>query len=159
MKKLYVMCGGPGSGKSTWIKKNLPTFKGYTKVVSRDEIRFSLVKEDEEYFSKEKEVFRKFIEEIKEGLENCDSVIADATHVNIGSRTKLLRALGESLKDVEVTAVVISVPLCLALEQNEQRAGTRSYVPPTAIKNMFNSFTMPKEEEGFNYIMIERRTN
>ena len=53
MKKLYVMCGGPGSGKSTWIKKNLPTFKGYTKVVSRDEIRFSLVKEGEEYFSKE----------------------------------------------------------------------------------------------------------
>ena len=49
-KKLFVMCGGAGCGKSTWIQNNLHTFEGYTSVVSRDEIRFLFVPEGEDYF-------------------------------------------------------------------------------------------------------------
>ena len=50
MKNFYVLCGIAGSGKSTWINNHLAAFKGYTKVVSRDDIRFMIVNEDEEYF-------------------------------------------------------------------------------------------------------------
>lgn len=143
-----------GSGKSTWIKNHLTAFPGYVKVVSRDDIRFSLVKEDEEYFSKEKEVFKKYIEEIKDGLRYCDTTIADATHLNEASRNKLLRALGPALHDVEVDAVVVKTKLETALEQNENRKDTRSYVPRSQIRRMYSQQTMPAFEEGFDKIYV-----
>ena len=125
MKNFYVLCGIAGSGKSTWIDNHLAAFKGYTKVVSRDDIRFMIVNEDEEYFSREKQVFKKFIEELKDGLENYDNVIADATHLNLASRTKLLRNLTSSLKDSNIYAIVINTPVKICLKQNAARRGRR----------------------------------
>lgn len=143
-----------GSGKSTWVKEHLHTFPGYVKVVSRDDIRFFLVKKNEEYFSKEKEVFKQYIKEIKDGLRYYNTTVADATHLNEASRNKLLRALGPALHNVEVDAVVIKVKLETALEQNENRKGARSYVPPNQIHRMYSQQTMPTFEEGFDKIYI-----
>ena len=154
MKRLVMLSGCPGSGKSTWIKTYLHTFDGSTSVVSRDEIRFMMVGIDEPYFSKEKEVWKKFISDIKYHLKWSDNVIVDATHINGGSRGKLLRALGNSIKGVSVEIVVVNVDLETALLQNELRAGTRSYVPESVIRNMRGSFTMPVKEEGFDKIYI-----
>lgn len=39
--KLYIMCGCPGSGKTTYAKKYL--INDNTVYVSRDDIRFSLL--------------------------------------------------------------------------------------------------------------------
>lgn len=154
MKRMIVLSGCPGSGKSTWIREHLHTFEGYSAVISRDNIRFLLVSEDEEYFSKEKEVFKKFIDDIKFSLENADTIVVDATHINEASRGKLLRHLGESLKGVTVDALVVRTPLEIALAQNEKRIGTRSYVPPTAIRRMYSQFTMPSFDEGFDTIYV-----
>ena len=153
--KLYVMCGCPGSGKSTFCKTH---FENDVKYVSRDDIRFSLVKEDEEYFSHENEVFDKYISEIKDGLTYGDT-IADATHLNSGSRTKLLRNLGNSLKDCEVIAVVVKTSLDTCINRNEKRIDTRSYVPISVIKNMYVSFSMPRFEEGFDKIIVVNSEN
>lgn len=153
-KKLYILVGCPGLGKSTWIKNHLHTFDGYTSVISRDNIRFLLTPENEGYFSREKNVFKKYIEDIKDGLEYCDNTIADATHLNEASRSKLLRALGQSLRNVEVNAIVIRGSLETALNQNENRIGTRAYVPQTVVRRMFNQFTMPTFEEGFDKIYV-----
>lgn len=145
------MCGTPGSGKSTWVKKHIMSFSGYVKVISRDQIRFSMLKDDEDYFAHENEVYNKFIEEIKDGLENCDVTIADATHLNIASRTKLLRSLGKSLKGIKVKAVVIRPSLQTTLTQNEMREG-RSLVPRDQVRRMYYQFTMPTLDEGFDEI-------
>ena len=153
-KKMFVMCGGAGSGKSTWIQNNLHTFEGYTSVVSRDQIRFLFVHEGEDYFSRETEVYAKFIDDIQFGIENADNVIVDATHLNEGSRGKLLRRIGPALKGVEVIAVVIKVPLEVSLEQNEKRKGSRSYVPRSVVRRMHYQFTMPTFEEGFDKIYV-----
>lgn len=150
MNKLYVMVGIPGSGKSTFIKNHL---KETDKVVSRDEIRFSLVAEEEEYFSHEKEVFRKYVDTIAEYLAYGNDVYADATHLNESSRGKLLRALGKSLVGVEIIAVYIKVPVTTAITQNELRKG-RSYVPTQQIKRMKSSLTEPMFLEGFHQIYI-----
>lgn len=151
--KLWILVGMPGSGKSYWIANHKNYFSGSCVSVSRDTIRFILVKEDEPYFSKEKKVFEKFVENIKVGLNYYDNTIADATHINPSSRGKLLRALGNSLKDVEINAIVIDTCLAKCLEQNATREG-RKIVPETAIRNMFSNFSMPTLEEGFDNIYI-----
>lgn len=149
--KLYLMCGIPGSGKSTYLKTR---FSQPPVVVSRDEIRFKIVREDEEYFSHEKEVYNEFINQIVENLKFYNEVFVDATHLNEGSRTKLLRSLGGNLKDVEVNVIWIKVPLKTALQQNENRKGTRAYVPESVIRRMNSQMTIPTKEEGFEHIYI-----
>lgn len=151
-KKLYLMAGAPGSGKSYWIHNHLDSFHGTTIVVSRDEIRFSLLKDEDEYFSKENEVYANFVDFIKNGIANYDNTIADATHLNPASRGKLLRALGESLKDVEINIIIMDTPLVVCLNQNEFREG-RSRVPRSVIRRMFYSFEKPIFEEGFDNII------
>ena len=47
MANLFIIMGAPGAGKSTFIKNSMTECI----VVSRDKIRFSMVKEDESYFS------------------------------------------------------------------------------------------------------------
>ena len=42
MKSLFLLCGPSGSGKSTWAQRQTALDKGI--IISRDVIRFSLVK-------------------------------------------------------------------------------------------------------------------
>ena len=149
--KLYLLMGAPGSGKSTYLKER---FSQPPIVVSRDAIRFSMVKENEEYFSKEKEVFKEYIEQIRTAIKFNAEVFADATHLNETSRAKVLRALGSDLKDVEVNVIWVRVPVEVAIERNENRVGTRAYVPKSVIHRMYSQATMPIKEEGFEHIYI-----
>ena len=50
-KTLWLMCGAPGSGKS-YFAKNILINDDHWFYVSRDEIRFRIIKNDEEYFSR-----------------------------------------------------------------------------------------------------------
>ena len=150
-KKLFVMCGPAGSGKSSWIASHRHTFNGTETVVSRDVIRFSMLTNKDAYFSREKEVYKEFIREIKEALESSEVVFADATHLTQGSRTKLLRALGPALKDVEVNAIALKVPMELAIKQNNQRDGLQR-VPEGVIESMYSDYTTPTIEEGFDNV-------
>lgn len=65
MATLVLMCGAPGSGKTTIAKKILCNKDIY---ISRDEIRYSIITDQDEYFSKEKEVFNEYIRQIDEAL-------------------------------------------------------------------------------------------
>ena len=156
--RLWLMCGIPGSGKSTWIQNHKNYFSTSCKIVSRDAIRFSLLKEGENYFSKEKETWNEYVRQAKESLkENVDTIL-DATHLNEPSRGKILRALGDDIKDVEINAIVIDTTLGTALERNEQREGL-AYVPPSAIERMSSQMTLPTLEEGFDHIYIHEEVN
>ena len=154
-KRLIMMSGIPGSGKSTYANElyEHPT-ANIDKLVSRDQIRFSLLEDGEDYFHKEKQVYDIFVSEIKKALDNGQTVIADATHINEASRTKLLRALGMSLKDCCVEIVFFKVPVWRALHRNENRINTRFYVPEQVIRRMATQITMPTFEEGFDIIHI-----
>ena len=63
MAILYIMCGVPGSGKSTWAREHLTDNDVY---VSRDDIRFSFLKEGDDYFSKEDMVWDTIVKSINE---------------------------------------------------------------------------------------------
>ena len=152
MSTLYVMCGIPGSGKSTWIRNNLTE---NDKHISRDEIRFSMIKEGEEYFSKENKVFEQFCLDIVSALKKGYNVFADATHINRGSRRKLLQQVATYADSIQ--AIEVPTPVSIALERNEGRKdeGLR-YVPPSAIKRMYNQYEEPDYDEGFDEILIAR---
>lgn len=58
MADLFLMSGIPGAGKSTFLKNRIK--KDTSVVISRDVIRFSIVKPEENYFSHEDEVLAIF---------------------------------------------------------------------------------------------------
>ena len=149
MANLFIMMGAPGAGKSTFIK-NLKTESHIT--ISRDEIRFSMVKENEPYFLKEKEVYKEYIRLINEHLSQNHDVIADATHLNVASRNKLINCI--TAPNVNIHVVWIKTTLETCLKQNELRKGTRAYVPPSVITRMHQSIEGPQFEEGISSIYI-----
>lgn len=151
MARLHLMMGTPGSGKSTWIKSHMAPLKEMW--ISRDEVRFSMVAEDEEYFSKEKAVFREYVKRINEALDNDFDVFADATHLNRASRNKLLRAINPK-EAPKVDIIWIKTPLDECFRRNDNRMGTRSFVPKSAIRRMFYQIEKPEFEEGFDTIYI-----
>ena len=95
-KILLLMSGIPGSGKSYWAQHHIDN---RTKYISRDEIRFSMLTDEDEYFAKEKEVFKEFCRQIDKAFETYDTVIADATHLNFASRNKTLRNIKTKLDE------------------------------------------------------------
>lgn len=145
------MVGQPGSGKSSYAQKAIKNEPNVV-IVSRDEIRFSLVSEDEGYFSREEEVYDTFISHIRKHLKEGKSVIADATHLTPASRKKLLEAVGFENFD-EAVAIYIKRDLETSLRQNEERKGTRSYVPREVIRRMHLSLVPPTVKERFNCII------
>lgn len=158
-KTLWLMCGAPGSGK-TWFAKNKLMKDSNWDYISRDEVRFSMVKDDEEYFSHETAVFNAFVGKITFALEyGNDNIIADATHLNWGSRHKLLKALEKyiSLENVDVIPVVIEAKLKNTLERNKLRDG-RARVPEDVIKRMLKSMSDP-EKDPYKYTAIMRIKN
>lgn len=163
MNTLYILSGVPGSGKSTFLKKN-----NCHPVISRDAVRFSMLGESDEYFSKENEVFERFIFEIVAAMAhvggfNDGEVYVDATHLNPRGRAKLLNAIENQFKDFrndwDIVPIVFDVPFEVCLKRNAQREG-RAFVPEDAMKNMYNSFKFPTKEEGFDmYLKVDEYGN
>ena len=143
MTILYMLCGVPGSGKSTWARKKIEEL-GPDKIdwVSRDKIRFSKLAPGEDYFSHEDEVMDDFIAQIQNDIDDkIPYIIADATHLTIKSRCQVLERL--RLTGVLVNYVCFEVPLDVAIQRNNLRQG-RELVPETVIVNMFNRYVRPK---------------
>lgn len=153
MNKLILMMGMAGSGKSTYAKSIL---KEDEKYVSRDEIRFALVPENEDYFSKEGMVFNLFINTISNYLRQGFTVYADAIHLNKKSRNKIIHAL--SIEPDEIEVIYMNTPLDLTLERNSFREG-RARVPNTVIKAMYNSIELPTKDEGISKLTIVKEND
>lgn len=155
MSKIIMMCGIPGSGKSTFCHKHLTDYT----YISRDQIRFSLLDDADDYFAKEKEVMKKFLEKINMCIRWGDNFIIDATHLTKSSRRKILSQLVlPPLYPInEVYCIYMKTDLKLALERNGKRTG-RKLVPNDVIKNMYENLEEPELDEGFEKIItIEER--
>ena len=138
------MCGISGSGKSSFVRRNLKENEVH---ISRDNIRFSLVKENEDYFSKEKLVFKKFVEQIQDAIDDVKikSIYADATHLNEKSRLKLLNSLTLT-SSIRIIPIYFNIPLNIAIARNSRRTG-REFVPISAIKNQYYNYSYPEFNE------------
>ncbi len=147
MPTLYIICGPSGSGKSTWAKNYMIEHDEQDiRYVSRDEIRYSIVHDDEPYFSHEREVFRKFVSTIVNTLIDGFDVIADATHLNSASRAKLTNAIDARYSDYDIIYVVFNVHISECIRRNGLREG-RMCVPDGVIDRQFHDFYAPTLEE------------
>jgi predicted kinase len=147
MADLYVMAGCPGSGKSTCLKNNVDPKTA--KIISRDEIRFSIVKPEENYFSHEDEVLNIFWKRINEALKEGKDVFVDQTSLTPKSRKFLLRHVTGY---TYANCIWVKASLKTCLNRNEMRKGTRAYVPRDVIRRMSEQFVEPSLNEGFDYI-------
>ena len=152
-KNLWLLVGIPGSGKSTWVREQLDSECKHW--ISRDAIRFEVVQESEEYFSKEKKVFGLFASAVQADIDSdfITDIYVDATHLNEASREKLLGRL-KNLDKVNINAVLFNIPLEVCLERNAQRTG-RACVPETAIRNMHKNLTDPAYDKRKYHKIIE----
>ena len=147
--KLILMVGCPGAGKSTWLQQHKQENEI---IVSRDQIRFKMLQEGEDYFSKEDQVWLKYIAAIEWYINHGETVYADATHLNKRARLKLLNVLLNEPTEIEI--IYFNIPLEVAQERNAKRAG-RAYVPPKAVERMYHSLEEPQWKEGkFTYNKI-----
>lgn len=149
MTTLLIMCGIPGSGKSTWARNFANQIFCNTAIISRDNIRFSLLEEGEDYFSHESEVTKLFYQQIQEAIDNeYTYVIADATHNTYKARAYLLDHL--NVKNVNIIPVFFPVSVEQCKVQNAQRSG-RACVPDEVIENMAKMQQEPHMNEKYRY--------
>ena len=152
-KTLYLMCGIPGSGKSTYILNQITAHGGTW--ISRDTIRFLKFKDDnDKYFSHEKEVFKEFVSQIQEAMDNTysEDIYVDATHINKKSREKLFNKLNINKDKIKLIGVNFIIPLNTCLERNSKREGRRK-VPESAIIKMYEDFEPITTDEGFEKVI------
>lgn len=163
MNNLYVLCGIPGCGKTTWTRKKMNENTSSTDpkwvYVSRDEVRFSMIKEEDDYFSKEKQVFEEFVNRLCGNLSDAwtQNVIADATHLNEISRDKLINAIRRKRPNLplRITMVYFDVPLEVCKFRNDKREG-RAHVPDEVMNKMYAQLEFPKLRKGLEAIEIVR---
>ena len=145
---VFLMCGPAGSGKSTWLNKRM---KSKTDVwISRDNIRFGLLKEGEDYFAHENDVKEIFYNSIADYTSSSkwENIYIDATHLNPKARNQTLWNIG---KHCSVIAVSFEVPAKVAIERNKKRSGL-ARVPDNVIWNMKSRYKAPSLDEGFDEI-------
>lgn len=144
MARLIILSGIPGTGKSTFAKKRLIQYSNY---ISRDEIRFSLLRAGEDYFAHERQVWAEYIARIADLLNEGKDVIADSTNLSKKSRKKLFNDLDLFVnKDFTIEIYSFKVPIQIALARNAQREG-RERVPEDVLRKMEKSFIFPSYEE------------
>lgn len=139
---LHILCGIPGSGKST-ISQRLNDY-----VVSTDHLRKCLWG-DESIIKYDKLIFDLSEKIISYMLKNNDPVIFDATNLTKARRSKLIN-LAKSF-NAQVILHWVQCPLEIAIERNLQR---ERKVPIHIIKALYNSFQEPTLEEGLDKIKI-----
>lgn len=147
VKRLIVVSGCPNCGKSTFIQNQIAEHGGNW--VSRDLIRFSLVGDNEEYFSKENEVLEEFYARINALLEDRThhgDIYCDATHLTPESRKRFFSQVNYILAD-EVIGVYFTTSLQICLKRNDQRKG-RARVPRSTIKSMYKRMKPPTIREA-----------
>ena len=152
MKKLYVMVGVPGSGKSTWIKNQIWALG--LSVISTDEFVEDYAKECGLTYS---EVFDDYMPKAIELMldkvvyarkHNLD-IIWDQTSCSVATRAKKIRMLPDYYK----IAVVFETPATLELQRRlASRPGKA--VPWSVVSDMASKLQTepPTKDEGFDEI-------
>lgn len=135
MPTLYVMIGGPGSGKSIYAN-NISN----TTVISSDEIRLELTGSYSNQLHN-MYVFETLENRVEELLKKGINVVYDATNLTIASRRKITERF-DSIAS-EIIFVYMKTPIQIALKRNEER---EKRVPERVVLGMYAILEEPDIE-------------
>lgn len=139
-----VMCGLPGSGKSTIAK----TLSNYV-IISTDTIRAEFYG-DESIQGDGAKVFMTAYKRIVENLRNQKNVVFDATNLHPKGRKALLKFV-KSKVDVNCIVFAVEVDFQECLRRNAKRDRV---VPEDVMHRMNRTYLYPTEKEGWDLIRI-----
>ena len=134
-QSVYILCGMPGAGKSTFCKNNFPTCK----VVSRDIIRFELgytYSVDEKYVGtkyQEQQVTIRENELINEYLEAGYDIVLD--NMNGG---QYLKPTVENIKSIAPNSKIIGYNIVTPLEKCIERR--KDQISEGVMRNIYSRF-------------------
>ena len=139
MRKLIMLSGAPGSGKSTYAA-NLP---GNVVIVSTDEIRKEMTGEYANW-GREKEMWAEFNRRATKALASSSdvTVVLDATFLN--NRNRWIALSQHYFEADYVELVMFERPLEVCLKQNLQRPREK-WVPEDIIKTIRNKIEEPND--------------
>jgi predicted kinase len=142
--EVYLMCGIPGAGKDTWIRKNLPNLS----VISLDAIRKEL---KIDFKDEQGKVIQTALERAKGFLRKKENFVWNATNITRQVRQKLID-LAATYR-AKITIVYLDVNLDLALQQNRER---EMMIKESVIANFFRRLEIPDLSECHHLIVVER---
>lgn len=145
--KAFVMCGAPGSGKSTYVSALKAKYPGAV-VISGDDIREELYG-DADVQGDYNRIHDRMVEMLEDSVGS--TVIMDSTHYRAAYRKSVI-ALLNSFGYTEIEAIVVNRPLEVCLKQNASRS---RFVPEYVIEKMHNSLQASIrgiDNEGFSAV-------
>lgn len=146
MPYFIMMCGLPGSGKSTIALDLAKDFDA--RIHSSDAIRAQILGDENSQENNEK-VFSILHERIKDDLQRGKNTIYDATNINHRKRKDFLLTLNQI--NCQKVIVVAATPYeeCLRRDSLRERS-----VGTSVIKRMYMNFYLPWYYEGWDEIKI-----
>lgn len=139
-KELIVLCGLPGSGKSTYAKKK---WGNSHIIICADEFRKVYTGKDFD-LSAEHMVYLMVSTTVEVLLRRSMPVVIDMTSLTIKNRLKWIDLAKRCSAPIRCVLMDIAVCLCLARNADRKRK-----VPENVINDMASRFVYPTDEEGF----------
>ena len=161
-RKIYVLVGPPGIGKSTWVKNNVEN----PYIISRDDlvdfIRKPLNIKYDDMFSKKaddlnKEINKLLKKRFAEAADSNQDVVVDMTNMNSQSRKNALNSIQNS-ENFEKIAVFFDHRgkeklVHKSVKMRGQQLNDKN-LGPHIINGMLNRFEIPTTAEGFDSVII-----
>ena len=152
MKKIIMLAGVGGTGKSTYAKSlNLGD---EVKIISSDEIRISLTGSYNKMLKNMYIVYDKMIETCNELINNNDNitVILDSTFLNDERRNYFLdRLFGYDILELHLLRVHDNN---IIFERNHRRIKEK-WIPKEVIEDMIRKYSYPDEKYRCRYTSIK----
>lgn len=150
-----ILCGIPTSGKSTYVDKLLRLDYWQNSVVMSTDyfIEFYAKQQGKTYNEVFSDAIRHAIPKadalLKYAIHHKKNIIWDQTNLTVKKRKEKLNLIPKSYYK---SATYFEISLDEALKRNEIRKLTGKEIPVPVLKQMYNRFTIPTIEEGFEYV-------
>lgn len=156
MPYAFILCGPPGSGKSSWLEKNRAAL-GNPPICNTDTYIDNYAKAQgktyqecfvELYPDAEKD----YIKALATYQYEEKSLVIDRTNATDSSRKKTLALINPRYKKVAIYFPSYSPEVLIARIQKRGELGGHT-VPEQAIKDMHRNYLVPRYSEGFDLVV------